>query len=80
MSVRLNILLKDRTLKVNYIPFSANDDLLSVNPKKEVNNQKLEGKQKINPITLYHEFNCIRLFVGVGSLLFRKGVVLYDSF
>ena len=80
MSVRLNILPKDRALKFNYIPFSADDDFLSVNPKKEVIRQKLDGKQKINPITLYHEFKCIRFFVGIGPLPFRKGVVLYDGF
>ena len=80
MSVGLNILLKDRALKFNDILFSANDDLISVNLQWEVIHQKLDGKQKINLITLYHEIKCIRFFVGVGPLPFRKEVVLYDSF
>lgn len=71
MSVKLNILPKERAQKVNYIPFSTNDDFLSVSPKKEVIHQKLEGKQRINPITLYNEFKCIRFLLGGGSLPFR---------
>ncbi|PAV30088.1 hypothetical protein CIL05_09440 [Virgibacillus profundi] len=65
MKVRLNILPKERAQKVNYTPFSTNDDFLSVSPIKEVIHQKIEGKTENKPNHL------IRSFIGDGSLPFR---------